>query len=49
MKKNKNKKENLKICVHIPLYLDANKKKQVQNFRKVCNSFLKFSKKVDIL
>ena len=48
MKKNKNKKENLKICVHIPLYLDVNKKKQVQNFRKVCNSFLKFSKKVDI-
>ena len=48
MKKNKNKKENLKICVHIPLYLDVNKKKQVQNFKKVCNSFLKFSKKVDI-
>ena len=48
MKKNKNKKENLKICVHIPLYLDENKKKQVTNFKKVCNSFLKFSKKVDI-
>ena len=25
MKKNKNKKENLKICVHIPLYLDNSK------------------------
>ena len=48
MKKNKNKKENLKICVHIPLYLDNSKKKQVKNFKKVCNSFLKFSKKVNI-
>ena len=48
MKKNKNKKENLKICVHIPLYLDNSKKKQVKNFKKVCNSFLKFSKKVSI-
>ena len=33
-----------KICVHIPLYLQKSKKKQLINFKKVCDSFLKFSK-----
>ena len=43
-----NKSKNFKISVHIPLYVDPKKKKQLKNFRKVCNSFLKLSNKTRI-
>ena len=39
---------NLKICVHIPLYLETRKKKQLNNFNKVCSSFLKLSRKTEL-
>ena len=48
MKKQIKKYKNLKISVHIPLYLETTKKKQFQNFRKVCDTFLKLSEKVKI-
>ena len=40
--------KNLKICVHVPLFLEKRKKKQLNNFKKVCNSFLKLSKKTEL-
>ena len=40
--------KNFNICVHIPLYLEKRKKKQIKNFKKVCTSFLKLSKKTKI-
>ena len=44
----KNQIKNFKISVHIPLYVDIEKKKQMRNFKKVCDSFLKLSKKTEI-
>ncbi len=44
----KNQIKNLKISVHIPLYVDTKKKRQMHNFKKVCRSFLKISKKTEI-
>ena len=38
----------LKISVHIPLYVDLKKKKQLKNFRKVCSSFLTLSNRTKI-
>ena len=40
--------KNFKICVHIPLYLEKSKKKQLNNFKKVCNSFLQLSKRTEL-
>ncbi len=40
--------KNFKISVHIPLYLEKRKKKQLNNFKKVCNSFLKLSKGTEL-
>tara|TARA_Y100000817_G_scaffold309953_1_gene299843 strand:- start:653 stop:1588 length:936 start_codon:yes stop_codon:yes gene_type:complete len=40
--------KNYKICVHIPLYLEKTKKRQLNNFKKVCNSFLKISKRTKL-
>ena len=48
MKKQIKKYKNFKISVHIPLYLETRKKKQFQNFRKVCDAILKLSEKVKI-
>ena len=38
----------LKISVHIPLYVDLKKKKQLKNFKKVCRSFLTLSNRTKI-
>jgi len=40
--------KNYKISVHIPLYVDPKKKKQLKNFNKVCKSFLQISSKTKI-
>ena len=40
--------KSFKICVHIPLYFEKRKKKQLSNFKKVCNSFLKLSKRAEL-
>ena len=42
------KTKNFKISVHIPLYVDLKKKKQLKNFKKVCSSFLSLSSKTKI-
>ena len=44
----KKKNKNYKISVHIPLYIDPKKKKQFGNFKKVCKSFLKLTKKTKL-
>ena len=43
-----NKSKNLKISIHIPLYVDPKKKQQLKNFRKVCSSFLTLSNRTKI-
>ena len=48
MKKRNEYSKKLKISVHIPLYVDPKKKKQLKNFKKVCNSFLRLSNKTKI-
>jgi len=40
--------KNYKISVHIPLYLDPNKKTQLKNFNKVCKSFLSLTNKTKL-
>ena len=40
--------KNLKISIHIPLYVDSEKKQQLSNFRKVCKSFLSLSNRARI-
>ena len=42
------KYKNYKISVHIPLYIDPRKKKQLKNFKKVCKSFLLLSNRTKI-
>jgi len=42
------KYKNYKISVHIPLYVDSKKKKQLKNFNKVCKSFLELTRKTKI-
>jgi len=48
MKKKSKDIKRLKISVHIPLYVDPQKKKQIKNFKKVCKSFLIISSNVRI-
>ena len=45
---NKKNKQELKISVHIPFYLAKNNKNKLKLLYKVCNSYLKLSKKTKI-
>jgi len=42
------KTKSRRISIHIPLYVDPTKKKQLRNFWKVCKSFISISKKAKI-